>query len=254
MIACDSHCSISAILWQYLQLPQLTWRWQCWTYALRSVSSLCDECSYHFRGWCLFFCWCVGRMSVHVDISSSWSHGGAISLSTQERQLPHNREFACSTSFLILSSACEAQILKPQTPRPRKRPKKVVVGVGASSSKHSGMNRQLWLSRSHLEEPLTNCWIHSSPCAANFGIVCGRGCFRTGLVLDPAPLMCAANFWAFFCGKMGKNYGRALRAQLRARITGTPPKLYANYGRGLGVQLGAQFKGAVRGEGWVHKT
>ena len=49
----------------------------------------------------------------------------------------------------------------------------------------------------------------------------------SGLVLDSALLMCAANFWAYFCGKIGKTYGRALRAQLRARVTGTPPKLRA---------------------------
>ena len=135
----------------------------------------------------MFFCWCIGRMSVHVDISSSSSHGGATSLSTQERQLPHNRECPCSTSFLILSSAREARVLKPQTPRPRNRPKQVVVGIGIFSSKHSGVNRQLWLSRDHLEEPFPSCWIHSNPCAANFGIICGRGCFRTGFG------QCAAN-------------------------------------------------------------
>ena len=51
----------------------------------------------------------------------------------------------------------------------------------------------------------------------------------SGLVLDSAPLMCAANIWAFFLRKIlnRENYGRALRAQLRARVTGTPPKLRA---------------------------
>ena len=39
-----------------------------------------------------------------------------------------------------------------------------------------------------------------------------------------------------------KNYGRALRAR--------PQIKDANDGR----DLGAQFKGAVRGEGWVRKT
>ena len=205
----------------------------------------------------MFFFWCIGHMSVHVDLSSSSSHGGATSLSTQERQLPHNREFPCSTSFLILSSAREAQILKPQTPRPRNRPKQVVVGIGIFSSKHFGVNRQLWLSRGHLEERLPSCWIHSSPCAANFGIVCGRG--RSGLVFG----QCAANvrrlFFGHFSAENRENHGRALRAQLRARVTGTPPKLRAQItgaiqGRDLGAQLGAQFKGAVRGEGRVRKT
>ena len=52
----------------------------------------------------------------------------------------------------------------------------------------------------------------------------------SGLVLDGAPLMCAAN--------LGVHYGHA------PQIKG------ANYGRDLGA---AQFEGAVTGEGWVRK-
>ena len=64
-----------------------------------------------------------------------------ISLSTQERHFPDHKEFPCSTSFLIPSPAWEAQILKPQTPGLETAQEGRVVGIGAYSFKHCGVNQ-----------------------------------------------------------------------------------------------------------------
>ena len=149
------------------------------SYALRGVNSNCDECSYHPNQMVFFFWWCVGHLSVHVDTSSSSSHGGAHLwhfIFHSRAPVPHPREFP--------RSRVPHATPKFSNPRPPGREaaqvwRRLWSGIGASSFKHCVAYRPALAEQEPLRRTSDQRLIHSSPSATDFEIVCGRGCFLT---------------------------------------------------------------------------